>query len=175
MLVTPNSSGSAGRYIERQRRRGSIARERERARERQQGPWARPPFERVLPLSSQTIYSGTNRITNFNCKIDFVQLLRRLRPYAPSTPPARSELRLVRGFTKLSLRRRRRRTVSALERETHLAGDFLSSLRADIKSRDSSFRQNGSSEVRAVRNNERRHISRNSSYVVLSRSTRRSP
>lgn len=85
----------------------------------------------VLP--TRTIYSGTNRITNFNCKIDFVQLLRRLRLYAPSTPPARSELQLVRGFTKLSLRRRRRRTVSTGERR--ILRVFLPSA-VDIKSYD---------------------------------------
>ncbi|KAL2714826.1 hypothetical protein V1478_016011 [Vespula squamosa] len=36
------------------------------------------------------------------------QLLRRLRLYAPSMPPVRSELCLVGWFTKLGLRRRRR-------------------------------------------------------------------
>lgn len=88
---------------------------------------------------TRTIYSGTNRITNFNCKIDFVQLLRRLRPYAPSTPPARSELQLVRGFTKLSLRRRRRRrrTVSTGERDT-FCGTFSLPV-VDIKSYHASF------------------------------------
>lgn len=106
-------------------------------------------------LSSQTIYSGTNRITNFNCKIDFVQLLRRLRPYVPSTPPARSELRLVRGFTKLSLRRRR--TVSAVERETHLAGLSLLPRRYKIARREL-LPENGSLEVRAVRYNERDRV-----------------